>query len=156
MRRLNTPKCKAPERYCLDFPLHKSVREVAELIRRNVKMTVIREFHCVGQWLPRLFHPGTRKITFLTPRNPNLRKRGKKRKKLVTHRDYSSIADCRTKFPEVFTGVCINSPTRCNFSCVFILKFALYMLRTDTPFIIRSLRITVYAAACTYHAEILK
>ena len=34
------------------------------------------------------------------------------------------------------------------------LNFALYMFRTDTPFIIRSLRITVYAAVCTYHAEI--
>ena len=30
------------------------------------------------------------------------------------------------------------------------------MFRTDTPFIIRSLRTTVYGAVCTYHAEILK
>ena len=29
---------------------------------------------------------------------------------------------------------------------MFILKFVLYMFRKDTPFIIRSLRITVYAA----------
>ena len=40
-----------------------------------------------------------------------------------------------------------------HFSYVFILKFALYMFRTDTPFIIRSLCITVYAAVCTYHAK---
>ena len=29
-------------------------------------------------------------------------------------------------------------------------KTLLYMFRTDTPFIIRSLRVTVYAAACRY------
>ena len=27
------------------------------------------------------------------------------------------------------------------------------MFRTDTPFIVRSLRIAVYAAVCTYHAD---
>ena len=38
----------------------------------------------------------------------------------------------------------IKSPTRCTFSYVFILKFKLYMFRTDTPFISTSLRITVH------------
>ena len=31
---------------------------------------------------------------------------------------------------------CITRPTICTFLCVFILKFALYIFRTDTPFII--------------------
>ena len=39
--------------------------------------------------------------------------------------------------------VCIKSPTRCIFSYVFILKFVFYTFRTDTPFIVRRLRITV-------------
>ena len=39
---------------------------------------------------------------------------------------------------------CIKSPTRCNFSYVFILQFALYMFRADTPFIISSLHIAVH------------
>ena len=47
----------------------------------------------------------------------------------------------------------IKSPTKLTFSCVFILKFALHMFRTDTPFIVSSLRITVHAAVCTYHAD---
>ena len=45
---------------------------------------------------------------------------------------------------------CIKSPTGCTFSCVFILKFTLCMFRTDTPFIVGSLRVTVYAAVCAY------
>jgi hypothetical protein len=36
---------------------------------------------------------------------------------------------------------------------VFILKFMLYMFRTDTPFLFRSLRITVCAALCAYYAN---
>jgi hypothetical protein len=40
-----------------------------------------------------------------------------------------------------------------RFSYVFILKFVLYVFRTDTPFIISSLRITVYAAVFTYRAN---
>ena len=39
-----------------------------------------------------------------------------------------------------------------HLSYVFIPKFALYMFRMDTPFIIRSSHITVYAAVCTHHA----
>ena len=65
-----------------------------------------------------------------------------------------STADCSQ--PEGSTraeDTCINSPTRRIFSYVFILKFSLCMFRTDTPFIIRSLRITVYAAVCTHHAQ---
>ena len=48
---------------------------------------------------------------------------------------------------------CIKSLKRCTSSYVFILKFALYMFRKDTPFVISSLRITVYRAVCTYHAN---
>jgi hypothetical protein len=39
---------------------------------------------------------------------------------------------------------CIKSPRICTFSYVFILKFNSYMFRTDTPFIIRSLRVPVH------------
>ena len=33
---------------------------------------------------------------------------------------------------------------------MFILKYTLYIFGKDTPFIIRSLRITLHAAVCTY------
>ena len=46
---------------------------------------------------------------------------------------------------------CVKNPTRCSFSCVFILKFAFYMFRTDTHIIIWSLCVTVYIY--TYHAN---
>ena len=47
----------------------------------------------------------------------------------------------------------IARPTRCTFLYVFILKFALYMFRTDTTFIIKNSRNAVYTAVCTYRAE---
>ena len=43
----------------------------------------------------------------------------------------------------------VKRPTRCTFSYVFILKFALYMFRTNSAFIIRSSHITLYTAVCT-------
>ena len=120
MPRLTTPKSNLPEGYCLDFPLHKSVREVAEWTRRNVIMMVLW-VHTVKKIGYRVFfQPGIRKINFLSPKNPHLRERErekerrkrkgkkekiKKKKKLVTHRHYFSIADCRTKSPEIFTGI---------------------------------------------------
>ena len=60
---------------------------------------------------------------------------------------------CLTLYIPCIIINCIKSPTRCTFSCVFILKFALYMFRKDTPFIISSLHMTVYTAVCTYHAD---
>jgi hypothetical protein len=47
------------------------------------------------------------------------------------------------------TKLCVKSPTRRAFSCVFILKFALYVFRKDTPFIISSFSVSIYAAVCT-------
>ena len=68
---------------------------------------------------------------------------------------HSEMNDWRKKFTiNLPLTNCIKNPTRYNFSYVFILRFVLYMFRKDTQFIIRSLRITVYAAACTHHADI--
>ena len=47
---------------------------------------------------------------------------------------------------------CIQRPTRCTFFMCVYTKIILYMFRTDTPFIVRSLRIAVYVAVCTYTA----
>jgi hypothetical protein len=39
------------------------------------------------------------------------------------------------------------------FICIYSKIFAFYLFRTDTPFIIRSLCISVYAAVCRHHAN---
>ena len=51
----------------------------------------------------------------------------------------------------IFIDVTINIAH--SFPYVFILNIPLYIFRTDTPFTISSLRVTVYAAVCTYHAN---
>ena len=56
----------------------------------------------------------------------------------------------------VFTGYSVwlyKESNKMHLSYVFILKFVLYVFRMDTPFIVRGLRITVYAAVCTYYAN---
>ena len=48
---------------------------------------------------------------------------------------------------------CIKKTNKMHFFICVYSKTLLYMFRTDTLFIIRSLRITAYAADCTYRAN---
>ena len=66
------------------------------------------------------------------------------------YRSYSSIIQRPATEHRL---VLYKETNKMHFSYVFILKFALYMFRTDTQLIISSLRISVYTAVCTYHAD---